>query len=98
MDAANTECAVGEAEGTGKGFSGLDADLLERARDVKSGERFYQLFDRGDTSSYRSHSEARMALLYDLAFWTGGDPKRMDRLFRESGLYPHQGNRENGSA
>lgn len=97
LDAANTECAVGEAEGTGKGFSGPDADLLDRARDAKSGERFYQLFDRGDTSSYRSHSEARMALLYDLAFWTGGNPKRMDRLFRESSLYPPQGTGKMGA-
>jgi putative DNA primase/helicase len=26
-------------------------------------------------------------LVSHLAFWTGGDPDRIDRLFRSSGLY-----------
>ncbi|MDX1748386.1 MAG: hypothetical protein R3324_20815, partial [Halobacteriales archaeon] len=30
--------------------------------------------------------EADMGLCFYLAFWTGGDPDRMDRLFRDSGL------------
>ncbi|WP_449271590.1 phage NrS-1 polymerase family protein [Halobellus rufus] len=28
-----------------------------------------------------------MGLCFYLGFWTGGDPERMDRLFRDSGLY-----------
>jgi len=40
----------------------------------------------GDTSGYESHSEADMALCRLLAFWTGRDRSRMDRLFRQSGL------------
>jgi primase-polymerase (primpol)-like protein len=28
-----------------------------------------------------------MGLCFFLGFWTGGDPDRMDRLFRDSGLY-----------
>ena len=42
-------------------------------------------FDRlwhGDTAGYPSHSEADLALCYMLAFWTGRDPGRIDRLFR----------------
>lgn len=65
---------------------GLDDDeLLKRARDAANSEKFVRLW-RGDTSGYESHSEADMALCSLLAFWTGGDPKQMDRLFRESGL------------
>lgn len=65
-----------------------DEELLDRARNAKNGAKFDRLW-RGDTSEYPSHSEARFALLDLLAFWTGGDRGRMDRLFRQSGLYPH---------
>ena len=36
--------------------------------------------------SYPSHSEADLALCCKLAFWTGKDERRMDSLFRVSGL------------
>lgn len=52
--------------------------------DAANGETFQQLW-RGSTAGYPSHSEADMALWCLLAFWTGGDRQRMDRLFRESG-------------
>jgi putative DNA primase/helicase len=47
----------------------------------------------GDPSAYThpdgtmDHSRADMALCGRLAFWTGKDAARMDRLFRQSGLY-----------
>ncbi len=78
-----------EATAEGRGFTGSDTDLIAAARASQAGDRFQRLFDRGDTSRYQSHSEARMALLNDLAFWTGGDQNQMDRLFRQSGLHPH---------
>lgn len=62
-----------------------DSALLEKARNAANGEKFQRLY-RGDTSGYESHSEADMALCSLLAFWTGGDPRRVDRLFRDSGL------------
>jgi len=62
-----------------------DDDLLEKARMAKNGEKFAQLW-QGDSSGYDSHSEADMALCCLLAFWTGGDARWIDRLFRESGL------------
>ena len=40
---------------------------------------------RGDTSAYDSRSEADMALCCLLAFWTGRDGRRVDRLSRPSG-------------
>jgi primase-polymerase (primpol)-like protein len=62
-----------------------DDDLLEKARSAQNGQKFSALW-RGDTSGYDSHSEADMALCCLLAFWTGRDGRRVDRLFRESGL------------
>jgi len=62
-----------------------DEQLLSKARNAKNGEKFARLW-RGNTSGYESQSEADMALCSLLAFWTGGDHDRIDRLFRESGL------------
>jgi hypothetical protein len=67
------------------GAVGLDDhELLERARAAKNGATFDALY-RG-LHSYGSQSEADLALCNMLAFWTAGDPARMDRLFRSSGL------------
>lgn len=61
-------------------------ELLEKARNAANGDKFERLYDRGDTAGYESHSEADMALCTMLAFWTGGDAQRMERLFSRSGL------------
>lgn len=63
-----------------------DAELIERAENAKNGAKFSSLW-RGDTSGYDSHSEGRQALANLLAFWTGGDERRMLRLFQSSDLY-----------
>ena len=62
-----------------------DMELLDKARNAKNGADFSRLW-AGDLTGYNSHSEADMALLSHLAFWTGKDPEQMDRLFRQSGL------------
>jgi hypothetical protein len=63
-----------------------DEELVRKASSASNGERFARLWS-GDTAVYGSHSEADLALCGMLAFWTGGDPICMDRLFRASGLY-----------
>ena len=63
-----------------------DDELLDRARNAANGDKFSRLWS-GSTSGYESHSEADLALCRLLAFWTGGDATRIDRLFRRSGLY-----------
>ncbi|WP_224332686.1 hypothetical protein [Haloprofundus halobius] len=64
----------------------LDDDtLLQKARTAGNGEKFARLW-RGDTSGYESQSEADFALCSLLAFWTGGDERRVDLLFRDSEL------------
>jgi len=77
-----------------------DDEILEKARSAKNGAAFAALWE-GRWESYchpnesadspgapvfASQSEADLALCCKLAFWTGKDRERMDRLFRQSGL------------
>jgi NrS-1 polymerase HBD domain len=72
-----------------------DAELLGRARGAKNGAKFRALFDEGDLSDYQGdRSAGDFALCRMLAFWTFGDPSRIDRLFRESALIRGKWRRE----
>jgi len=62
-----------------------DEKLVEKARSAANGPKFERLWG-GNIGGYDSQSEADMALCCLLAFWSGGDQKQMDRLFRQSGL------------
>ena len=62
-----------------------DDELIACAMTATNGEKFERLW-YGDTSGYPSHSEADQALCNLLAFWTGGDPHRIEKLFDQSGL------------
>lgn len=64
-----------------------DEELLRRARNAKNGPEFIALYDHGDTSGYKSPSDADFALLGKLAFWCVGDRARMIELFEASALY-----------
>lgn len=58
-------------------------------------ELFKALYDSGDHEAVRhfsrdsdgSHSAGDFWLCWILAFWTGGDAERIDRIFRTSKLY-----------
>jgi hypothetical protein len=63
-----------------------DADLLELAYRASNGAKIRALYNNGDTSGYPGQSEADLALCSYLAFYTGDDPERLDRLFRGSAL------------
>jgi len=62
-----------------------DEELVEKGRNASNGSKFERLWN-GRLGGYESQSEADMAFCCLLAFWSGGDESRMDRLFRESGL------------
>ena len=63
-----------------------DSTLLSSASRSSNGSAFDALWS-GDLSAHNGdHSAADLALLNLLAFWTGKDETRMDRLFRQSGL------------
>ncbi len=74
-------------EASGKGFAGTDQELIEKARtNEKTGTEFKKLFDHGSIAGYKSPSEAEAALFRMLAYWTGSDLERMERLARRSAL------------
>lgn len=62
--------------------------IVKRAKGSQNGYKFTQLW-RGnwkDVYPGESHSEADMGFCDMLAFWCSGDPERIDRVFRASGL------------
>jgi putative DNA primase/helicase len=63
-----------------------DDEIIRRASEARNGDKFRRLWN-GDILGYSSHSEADLALCSLLAFWTRGDAERIDRLFRQSGLF-----------
>ncbi len=70
----------------GPEVAGLDdRALLDRIAASRQGSKFLSLW-KGVISGYESQSEADLALCDILAFWTGCDRRRIDSLFRQSGL------------
>lgn len=77
-------------------FTGDDEALIQRASAAKNGDRFKKLW-AGDTSLHADdHSGADQALCNLLAFWTGRDTARMDRMFRRSGLFREKWDEKRG--
>lgn len=64
-----------------------DAELLDKARRARNGAEFDRLWSGDKSGQGEDHSAADLALCNLLAFWTGNDPARMDRLFRQSVLF-----------
>ena len=63
-----------------------DEEIIDKARNCKTGAAFQFLYSGSWQGIYHSQSEADLALCNQLAFWTQRDPARMDRIFRRSGL------------
>ena len=74
-----------------------DGDVVALARAARNGAKFAALWS-GDRGGYGSASEADAALVGLLAFYTGPDPARLDRLFRASGLYRPKWDERRGAA
>ena len=78
------------------GASTNDQELIAKAMGAANGGKFASLW-RGDVSGYPSRSEADLALASLLAFWTGGDEARMDRIYRQSELFREKWDERHGS-
>lgn len=61
-------------------------EIVDTAKSANNGYQFTQLWRGNWEDYYPSHSEGDMAFCDMLAFWFSGDPERMDRVFRASGL------------
>jgi len=64
-----------------------DGELTTKIKNSKQAAKFISLYERGEISGYKSHSEADAALCQILIGWTQGDMTQTDRLFRQSALY-----------
>lgn len=69
-----------------------DEELLDLASEAKNGRQFRLRFENSYDSEalqrrYDSRRQAEIALLANLAFWTGHDRQRMWRLFERSEQY-----------
>lgn len=79
--------APSAAASNGAGTARDDSQLIDRIMRSTQADRFNALY-AGDWQGqgYTSQSEADLALASILAFWTGPDGSRIDRLFRSSAL------------
>lgn len=74
-----------------------DEEIIDKARNCKSGYVFNILFSGNWQGLYSSQSEADLALCNQLAFWTGRNEQQMDRIFRSSGLMRDKWDKKRGS-
>lgn len=74
-----------------------DAELIDKARNCKTGALFQLLYNGQWEGLYPSHSEADLAFCHHLAFWTQKDEQQMDRIFRSSGLMRDKWDKKRGS-
>jgi len=63
-----------------------DQEIIDKARNCRSGYVFNLLYSGNWQGVYSSQSEADIALCNQLAFWTQKNEEQMDRIFRSSGL------------
>lgn len=75
-----------------------DQEVIDKARNCKSGQLFNLLYSGSWQGVYPSQSEADLALCNQLAFWTGRNSSQMDRLFRSSGLFRKKWDTKRGAA
>lgn len=83
------------APAAGAAFDGDDAALLSRANAATNGASFAQLWN-GNIAGYPGPSEADMGAIGKLAFWTGDDPERIEKLMRRSALYREKWDEKRG--
>lgn len=73
-----------------------DQDVIDKARNCKSGYLFSMLYSGSWQGVYSSQSEADLALCNHLAFWTQKNASQMDRIFRSSGLMRDKWDKKRG--
>lgn len=74
-----------------------DAEVIDKARNCKTGSLFSMLYAGNWEGLFPSQSEADIAFCNQLAFWTGKNQGQMDRIFRSSGLMRNKWDTKRGS-
>lgn len=74
-----------------------DMEIIDKARNCKSGYLFTALYDGNWQGMYPSQSEADIAFCNMLAFWTQKNAEQIDRIFRSSGLMRPKWDKKRGA-
>lgn len=74
-----------------------DQEIIDKARNCKTGYLFQMLYSGQWQGVYPSQSEADLALCNQLAFWTQRNAEQIDRIFRNSGLMRPKWDEKRGS-
>lgn len=75
-----------------------DQEIIDKARNCKSGYLFSMLYSGNWEGIYPSQSEADIALCNQLAFWTQKNEDQMDKIFRTSGLFRKKWDEKRGGS
>lgn len=88
------------SSGTGERIrpTDLDSELWEIIFSSKNGDSIRRLYNGDLTDHGGDHSRGDLALCNALAFWTNLDGARVDRMFRQSGLFRDKWDRRLSSA
>lgn len=62
-------------------------EIIERICKSRNGDRILDLLHGNWENKYSSQSEAELALMNAIAFWTGKDERKMDEIYRKSEMY-----------
>ncbi len=81
--------------GASSGVSLSDDEIIKKASESKSGDKFQALMQGRWQDSFGSQSEADLSLVSRLAFYTK-NPSQLDRIFRRSGLYREKWDERHG--
>ncbi len=79
------DCAVQTSPASRRTSTIFEEAIIDKALAAANGARFARLWG-GDASAYPTRSEADLALRAMLAYWSAGDPVRVEALFGPSGL------------
>lgn len=72
-----------------------DDSVIQILENANNGKRFKSLWEgKWPEAGHKSQSEADLSLVGSLVFVVGNDPARIDRLFRQSGLFREKWDRE----
>lgn len=74
-----------------------DTEIIDKARNCRTGYLFAALYDGNWQGTFPSQSEADLAFCNQLAFWTGRNAEQMDRIFRSSGLMRAKWDKKRGA-
>ena len=74
-----------------------DSEVIEKARNCKTGTLFSMLYSGQWEGLFPSQSEADLAFCNQLAFWCGKNEAQMDRIFRNSGLMRDKWDKKRGA-